>query len=341
MVFHIRYGFVCNNFFLLLFGMESYRIINNSNGLFINQSKRSDSTMFNLFGKKEVSPLERIGECQRKKDWVGLVKAYYQLGVDAMEQGRLNEANLWLCRADTIYSARDAVYEKVGEALTEDCSDRIGELEDAPLLYNDVPAMIEEKSEGLRYAKVRIWGLLSLARLVKLGEHLAALPGCEVFGRLGWAVDTVFKALQEPPTEEAFNGIRDLCSAFYELGDDPAFWGMGSEIRVPEGAPFQIFDLNGLQGIHLEMDAYLDGVLKMVCALSQGEEEPAPETGIIAGALLPDYYVRNGAANLEEVPQIKGELARIWSDYEFVSSDITWEMIEERMKEYKNLDVLA
>ena len=67
--------------------------------------------MFNLFGKKEVSPLERIGECQRKKDWVGLVKAYYQLGVDAMEQGRLNEANLWLCRADTIYSARTVLIE--------------------------------------------------------------------------------------------------------------------------------------------------------------------------------------------------------------------------------------
>ena len=41
--------------------------------------------MFNLFGKKEASPAERIHECQRKKDWAGLVRAYYQLGVEAID----------------------------------------------------------------------------------------------------------------------------------------------------------------------------------------------------------------------------------------------------------------
>ena len=65
--------------------------------------------MFNLFGKKESSPRERLAECERKQDWTGLVKAYYQMGVDAMEQGNLNEAVLWLHRADTIYSAQDDI----------------------------------------------------------------------------------------------------------------------------------------------------------------------------------------------------------------------------------------
>lgn len=296
--------------------------------------------MFNLFGKKEASA-DSVGDCQRKKDWAGLAKAYYRMGVEAMEQDRLNEANLWLHRADTIYSAVDEIYEKVGEGITEDCSERIGELEDEALLYNDVPAEVEERSEALRYAKVRIWGLLSLARLVKLGERLSSLPGCGVFGKLDWAVDTAFRCLQGPPSQEEFNGLRDLCGALYELGDDPIFWGMGSEISVPGGTPFQVFDLNGLYGVHLEIDAYLDGILQMVCALSQDEEPPSPETGIITGALLPDYYVRTGAGNLEEVPQIKAELERIWRDYEFVSGDITWEMIEDRIAEYKKLDVLA
>lgn len=296
--------------------------------------------MFNLFGKKESSPRERLTECQRKRDWAGLAKAYYQLGVDAMERDALNEACLWLHRADTIYSARDDVYEKVGEALTEDCSERIGELEDAPLLYNDIPALVEEKSEGLRYYKVRVWGLLSLARLVKLGERLAAVPGCEALGKLGWAVDTVLKSFQGPLTDEEFNGLRDLCGALYELGDNPVFWGMGNEVPVPGGAPFQVFDLNGLMGVHLEIDAYLDGHLQMLCALADEEEPPAPETGIITETLLPDYYVRSGAGNLEEVPQIKAELARIWSDYEFVSADITWEMVGEKAAEYKKLDLL-
>lgn len=296
--------------------------------------------MFNLFGKKEGSPAERLAECQRKKDWAGLVRVYYQLGVDAMEQGELNTAVLWLHRADTIYSAVDSVYKKVGEKLVDDCSDRIGQLEEESLLYNDIPSQIEEKADELWDVKARVWGLLSLARLVKPGNRLSALPGCEALGKLGWAVDTVFRSFQEPPTKEEFNGLRDLGGALYKLGDAPAFWGTGSEAAVPGNAPFQVFDLNGMM-VHLEIDAYLDGHLKMICALSQEEEPPAPETGIIAGAILPDYHVRTGADRLEDVPRIKAELERIWSDYEFVCSDINWEQIGRRVAEYKELDILA
>lgn len=297
--------------------------------------------MFHLFGKKENSPAERLAECQKKQDWAGLVKTYYQMGVDAMETGDLNKAILWLHRADTIYSARDAVYKKVGEKLADDCSDRIGTLEEEPLLYNDIPAQVEEKADEMPDTQIRIWGMLSLARLVKLGEKLSVLPGCEALGKLGWAIETVLNSFRHPLTEEEFNGLRDLGGALYDFGDTPSFWGMGSEIPVPGGVPFQIFDLNGMMGVHLEIDAYLDGHLKMTSALAQGMEPPAPETGLIACTLLPDYYVRTGAGKPEEVPRIKAELDRIWSDYEFVRSDVTWEQIGQRVAEYRNLDILA
>ncbi len=297
--------------------------------------------MLNLFGKKENYSEAHLAECQQKRDWVGLVKTYYHLGVDAMEQGDLAHAQLWLCRADTIYSAEDKVYGKVGEKLTDDCSDRIGQLEEESFLYNDVPAQVSGLAAEMADARVRIWGLLSLARLVKLGERLAILPGCEAFGKLGWAVDVALKSFQEPPAEEEFNGLRDLCSNLYELGDNPAFWGAGSEIAVSGGAPFQVFDLNGMMGVHLEIEAYLSSQLQMICALSQGEETPAGETGIITGALLPDYHVRTGAGRLEEVPRIKEELGRIWSDYEFVCAEVSWEQVAARVAEYKNLDILG
>ena len=296
--------------------------------------------MFNLFGKKSLSSEESLAECQRKQNWAGLAKACYQMGVDAMEHGELNRAQLWLHRADTIYSAQDSVYKKVGDRLIDDCSDRIGALEEEALLYNDLPSQIEEKAGEIPDTQVRLWGLLSLARLVNLGGRLAVLPGCEALGRLGWAVDTVLNTLRNPPTEAEFSGLRDLSSALYELGDSPSFWGLGSEIPVSGGAPFQIFDLNGMMGVHLEIDAYLDGHLERLLALGQGEEPPTPETGVIASTLLPDYYVRTGAGRLEEVPQIKAELERIQSDYEFICSDITWEQISRRVEEYKTLDLL-
>ena len=297
--------------------------------------------MFKLFGKKEpASPEERLAECRKKRDWAGLCQAYYHLGAAAMDQGDLNHAHLWLHRADTIYSAQDEVYEKAGSQLADDCSGRIGQLEEARILYNGVPAQVEERAEGLGDTRVRIWGLLSLARLVNLGNRLATLPGCGALGSLGWAVDTALASFQAPPPEEAYSRLKALAGALYELGDDPAFWGAGSAADVPGGAPFQVFDLNGLMGL-LEMEAYLSSHLDMISALIQGQEPPAPEAGIITGALLPDYYVRTGSERLEEVPQIQAELERIWNDYGFVCSGPSWEAVAERVTRYKELDILA
>ncbi len=297
--------------------------------------------MFMLFKKREpATPEERMAESRKKQDWKGLAEAYYELGKAAMERGEADKARLWLHRADTVCSARDDVYEAVGEAVIDECSERIGQLEEGPGVYNDVPAQVEEKAAGLGNAKTRVWGLLSLARLVKLGERLSGLPGCEALGRLGWAVDTVLRSFQAPPDREELDGLKDLSGALYDLSDAPAFWGMGSEITVAGGAPFQVFDLNGMLAL-LEVEAYLVGHLKMILAISQGEEPPEPETGIIGCTLLPDYYVRTGAARPEEVPQVRAELERVWSDYDFICSTPSWETMAERIAAYKELDILA
>ena len=296
--------------------------------------------MFGLFGKKQTKePEEQVRDCQTKQDWAGLVRAYYQLGREAMDRGNQNQAQLWLHRADTIYSARDEIYDAVGEKLMDDCSDRIGQLEEESLLYNDVPDQIEEKAEALEDPQVRIWGLLSMARMVKLGERLSALPGCEVLRQLGWAVDMMCSSMQEPPSQEDFQALMQLCNQFYELNGKEIYWC--GEIAVPGKTSFQVFDLNGMMGVDQAVNSYMDNHLRFIAAMSQGREElPAGECDMVGCVLLPDYYVRTGAAALEEVPQIKAELARIWSDFEFVSSNITWEQVESRLAEYKNLDIL-
>jgi len=303
--------------------------------------------MFGLFGKKEnKSPQERAADCQAKKDWVGLARAYYDLGVAAMDGGKQNEAVLWLHRADTVYSAKDEVFEKADKnrlfhpGIVDDCSERIGTLEDAPLLYNTILSEIEEKAEELDGGpKIRIWGLLSMARLVKLGERLAMLPGCEVLGQLDWAVDMICQSLRERPSQEDYDQLMDLCDGLYDLSDSEDFFGGGGEIPAP-GGPFQVFDLNGM-GTLLELNGYVDSHLRLVAALTQGKEPPSAETGVIACALLPDYYVRTLGGNPENAPQVQAELQRIWSDYEFVSTAMTWEQVEEKVAAYKQLDILA
>lgn len=298
--------------------------------------------MFKLFGKKApASPEEQLAECRKKRDWKGLAIAYYDLGRAAMDQGDLNRAQLWLHRADTVYSALDEVYEAVGDEIIDDCSDRIGQLEDTHILYNDVPSQVEEKAAGLGNARTRVWGLLSMARLADLGKRLSTLPGCEVLGRLDQAVDTVLASFQAPPGEEALRFLKDLSAGLYQLGDSPYFWGTGAEIAVPGGAPFQVFDLNGMLGVPLEVMAYINEHLDMIQAISQGGEPPQPETGIIACTFLPDYHVRTGSGRLEEVPQVQAELARIWNDYDFICSSPSWEATAERISAYKALDILA
>ncbi len=300
--------------------------------------------MFDLFHKNQ-NLKEQLEKYLAKKDWDGLARTYYDLGVAAMDKKDLNRAVLWLSRADTIYSASNEVYEKTSKnrlfhkEIVSDCSRRIGILEDAPLLYNDVPAKIEEMAEELQDIHIRIWGLLSIARLIRLGERLGKLPGCEVFGQLGWVVDIVLKSFHNPITRDQYNQLMDICNKFYDFGDTEAFYA-GTEIGVPCGPAFQVFDLNGMMGVHLEINNYLDNHLRLLSALSQNEEPPMAECSMVGCTLLPDYYVRTSENKLEDTPQIKSELKRIWDDYEFICLGITWEQIADRIKEYKTLDIL-
>ncbi|RKJ07374.1 hypothetical protein D7X87_01795 [bacterium D16-54] len=297
--------------------------------------------MFGLEKKEVKAPEKRLADLQRKKDWAGVSRTYYELGVTAMDAGDLYKAQLWLHRADTIYSADDNVYDEVGEKIMDDCSDRIGRLEDEDgLFYNAVPAEIEARAAMLSDPQVRVWGLLSIARLVRLGERLARLPGSEVLGRLDWAVDLMFHSLQTLPSQEAYQRLMDMCDALYELNGKSVYYS--GEIEVPDRAPFQLFDLNGLFGVEQELNGYIDSHLRLLAALSQGAEElPEAESGIVGCALLPDYYVRSGADRLEDVPQIKAELQRIWSDYEFVCGRFNWEEVRKRIADYKRLDILV
>lgn len=298
--------------------------------------------MFNFFKKKDAATLEdRLEDCLKKNDHAGLAKTCYEIGKDAMEAGDQGKAMLWLSRADTIYSAQDDVYEAVGEKIVDDCSDRIGQLEEAPLLSNQIVEQIEEKTQDMDDAQVRVWSLLTMARLSPLGTRLSALPGCGVLGALDRCVDLVVKSFQEAITQEEFDFIKAVCGDLYDLSDSEAFYA-GGEVPTA-GAPFQVFDLNGMMGVEQELNSFIDSHLRLIAALSQGVEDPAAaaESDIVGCTLLPDYYVRTGGGRLEEVPQIRAELERIQNDYEFICDGLTWEKVGQRIAAYQALDILA
>lgn len=292
--------------------------------------------MFNLFKKREpaLPPEERVSACLQSRDYTGLAKAYYDLGLSALKEENPGAAMLWLSRADTIYSAREDVYEQLGEKLTDDCSDKIGELEDAPLLANQMVEEIEDKMGELGDAQVRVWSLLTLSRLAPVGERLAALPGCGVLGTLGRCVELVVKSFQEAISQEEFNFLKTVCGDLYALSDDEAFFA-GGEIPCAAGAPLQVFDLNGMSTL-LSVQGLLDG--QLLCLTGEPVQD---DGGLIPCALVPDYWQRTAGGSLRDIPQVKAELDRIWADYDFVRSGPTWSAVAQRIEDYKALDIFA
>ncbi len=280
---------------------------------------------------------QRLTRAQERQDLPALAKIYYDMGVHCMKNGDPNRAMLYLSRSDTIFSSRDDVYEQVRESVREDCSQRIGELEELPLLTNQIPEQIEETAEFLLDdIQTRLWGLLTMARLAKVGERLSGLPGCEILGELGKITDLILQSFQQPITQEEFQFLMDACDQLYELGDDECFSDLTQQADVPDGAPLQAFDLNGLL-VLTELNLYLDSHLRL---LSQGPENSDAEAGLIPCALLPDYYLRTCKEDLSSLPQIRQEIARIQDDCEFVRSKIGWQEIAERIARYKELDIL-
>ena len=290
--------------------------------------------MFELFKKKSASPEERIAECRQKKDYVGLAKAYYEMGKSALNAGDQGGAMLWLGRADTVYSARDDVYDKVGEKITDECSDLIGELEEASLLINEIEGQVTEKVNGLGDPQIRVWSLLALARLVPAASRLGTLPGCGALAKLEKCLDLAVQSFQEPIHPDEFDFIMGVCNELSGFSDSEHFFA-GGEVPCAAGAPLQVFDLNGMTTL-LNIEAFFDGHLRTLAG------HPVNDAGeMIPCALLPDYWQRTVGGDIRNIPQVKAELGRIWDDCEFVRSGPTWGAVAERIETYKALDIFA
>lgn len=235
---------------------------------------------------RKLEKLEsQLFQAQAERDLVKLSKAYYNIGITYMKNGDYDRAMVYLSRSDTIFSSDDNVYEAVGENIIEDCSERIRKLENSPILTNQIIEYIDNLAENLNDEQIRLWGLMTMARLVKVFDRLSVLPGWEVLGKLDKVADLILKSIREKDiTETEVDFIFDICNQFYELQDSRDFSNMFRQVEVPENSPIQIFDLNGFL-VLTELNIYLD------IFLSEIEEEGMSEIDIVPCALLPDYYL--------------------------------------------------
>lgn len=291
----------------------------------------------NVHPTRSMEELEqRLARAQEKGDLPAMAKTYYDMGVHCMENNDPNRAKLYLRRSQAIYGSRDDVFHHVKKSMRDDCFERINQLWKLPLMINEIPRQLREQAGFyLDDMQIRLWGLMTLARLVKVGEYLSVLPGCEVLGNLRQAADLVLRSFQKPVPQEELQFLSDTCDRLYELGDNECFFDMKNQVEIPGGMPLQAFDLDSLMA---DLYLYLNSHVKL---LTKGPDNSEAEILFVSCALLPDYYLRTCGTDLSLLPQINQEIERIRADYEFVRSKITWQDISQRFTQYKELDILT
>jgi len=278
--------------------------------------------------------LERLEDAKLRGDVWELAKIYDILGVRSMEDGDAARAILYLCRCDALAAANAGVSERLGQALLDDCSDRLARLGDATVLTSEIIAQVLDRTQVLSDAQVRLWGLLTMARLAKVGQRLSVLQGCQVLGRLGQTAKLVLRSLYRQVSPEEIGFLQETCNQLYRLVDSIYMLDPDSQVPAPLG-PLEALDLNGGMA-YTQLNLYLDNHLRFL-----SDRTVRPEAGLIPCALLSDYYLRTQDGPLERMPQIRAELQRIQSDQKFLRASPARDALADRVKEYLAMDILG
>ncbi len=277
--------------------------------------------------------LARLEEAKLRGDAAEISKIYYILGTRCMEDGDAARAILYLCRCDAFAGASDSVSGKLGRPLLDDCAQRLARLGEAPVLTSEIISQVMDRAKVLSDSQVRLWGLLTMARLAKVGQRLSVLQGCQALGRLGQTAKLVLRSLYRQVSPEEIGFLQETCSQIYRLVDSIYMLDPDSQVPAPLG-PLEALDLNGGMA-YTQLNLYLDNHLRFL-----NNRSVRPEAGLIPCALLSDYYLRVQDGPLERMPQIQAELRRVQDDQKFLRDSPTRDALTERVKRYLATDIL-
>lgn len=296
-------------------------------GLFSKNSEKEKDAAANMAPHREKAELSKLSE------------RYYRMGKEYQLKGDLERARLYLERASTLYSNFEEVYDEC-ETFMHDCDEQVGMLEEEELLYNEILDQVTEKAEELTNRQNYVWGILSFSRLQKIFQRLSGCSGCAILGETDRVLDVLCHGVSQTMTEEELGYLQDFLGRFYDFCDSEAFVHDENQASLEDGSTLQVFDLNG-NSMAACLHIFLD---KCAYILEEGfhtadQGEPA-ELDFIPGTLMIDYYLRNQEQDPHEIPQIRTETGRIWSDYEFVKADPDIPGIIERIGRYRKMDIL-
>lgn len=299
--------------------------------------------MFGFLKGKKKGLEELLAQASALEEELALPKlahTYYEIGKLYQERDDLERAKLYLERANTLYSDFDEVYEEC-QSFMDDCDERLGALEEEDILYNSLLEQVEEKASEFSNEEKFYWGLLSLARLESTLKRLAACPGCEILLEVEKVLDLLVQSMYKDMQEADKEYLNNFLERFYDFGDSEAFVDVSNQVPLLDGTMLQLFDLNGndtMTCLHLFIDTCFSALSDGADWVEVGDDA---EVDFIACTILGDYYLRTQDGNLRDNPKIQEELARIWSDAEFIDSEPEIDEVIDRIQTYRKINLLA
>lgn len=293
-----------------------------------------DKLFGRLFGRKNQSIeglLAALAKAQESADYVQIAKLYYDIGEKYLKEGAEEKAFVYINRFDNLTGSDDALCKKF-EKKEDQASDWIGMLEEKPFYAKRMQDKVEELSENLNLHQKMQWNLLTLARFCTLFQKFSTLSGFEVLRQYENIIDILTESIFFDLRTDETQNISDWLVRFYDFSDSKAAADARNQIPVSGRSPFQACDLSG-DLLLCDMFGTLDGLLKR----AETDKPDGFDMAIVTAGLLTGYYVRTSTGNVQDIPEVKAEQARIESDYEFVCMNPSREQFMARMAEHKKV----
>lgn len=294
--------------------------------------------MFKDFHKKKNHNIQALLQEVKKSEEKGfnaMFQAYYQLGKAYFEQGKNEQAMLYLNRADSLSLSIEDI--DVSDEDLDKCSEMILELEDKTL-YQKKLQDIEEKTENFNYVQMTLWNLFTLCRLNSLFQNFAVKPNCDVLQKIPDIIQIILKILTEGISQEEFTYGMDFVGELYDFGDSETFYNpcitadmLSSQEKI------QLFDLasgDTITSLHIFVDHELQNYINKETSDQFATDFVASALGTMIG-----YYLRTRDNEVLEIPQIKKELQRIDNDYQMILDEPELQDIIERMNLYLQMNI--
>ena len=304
-----------------------------------------------MFRNDMETLLTALAEAQAANDHKQMAECYLNLGTACRDAGKNTKAIYYVRRFDNPVGGDDDLYDKFSSQNAQ-VSQWIDKLESLQLPYEKrIQQQAVEKSQDLNELQKMQWILLTMSRFCTLFEKLSVLPDFEGFEKLSEMIDYIcdglYGTLDTDDSDDIQDALWDYDDLLDNVFDSEVMSDYTQTVQILNQPDFVPADLEsgdvgtyyfGMAFGALQQFIFDEDGQSSECAIpSTAQPDDPVDMEFVACGILADYFYRTSDADLEKIPQIQEEAARIFSDYDFVKSAPDYQAFQQRIDLYKEV----